>query len=298
MTPGAQRATQTAVYLEHELTVAAAAAKEAGTAVRDLYERAAAQRYTKHDGSPVTDADLTADRIIRRTLGDAFPDDAILTEEGADDPARLGAARCWVADPIDGTQQFVDRTGEFDILIALVEGDRPVLGVLYHPLSETLLVAASGRGAWIERAGQRRPLHFAPVPPNAVPRLATSFWFGAPDNLPMLQRTADRLGGGAPLASTLGVSVRGFVPPDHPADALVGIYVDGRTTMAWEWDLAAADVFASEAGGLVTDVWGRPHRYNKPDPRNVGGIVLSVDPATHRRVLAALRPDIGEPKDP
>src|SRR5262249_20245114 len=113
-----------------------------------------------------------------------------------------------------------------------------------------------------------------------------------------LQRTADRLGGGSPIISPLGVSVRGFVPPNHFADALVGIYVDGRTTMAWEWDLAAADVLAREAGGLVTDLWGHPHRYNKPDPRNIGGIVLSVDPVTHRRVLAALRPEVGESTDP
>jgi 3'-phosphoadenosine 5'-phosphosulfate (PAPS) 3'-phosphatase len=284
--------------LEGELAIATAAAKDAGAAVRDLYERATARRYTKHDGSPVTDADLAADRIIRRALGDAFPGDAILTEEGADDPTRLGAARCWIVDPIDGTQQFVDRTGEFDVLIALVAGDRPVVGVLYQPVTGTLLAAADGLGAWIERAGERRPLCFAPVPSSAVPRLATSFWFGAPDNLPLLQRTADRLGGGTPIASPLGVSVRGFVPPDHPADALIGIDVGGRTTMAWEWDLAAADVLAREAGGLVTDVWGRRHRYNKPDPRNVGGIVLSVDPETHRRVLAALRPEVGDPPEP
>lgn len=284
--------------LAHELAVATAAAKEAGAAVRDLYERAAAARYTKHDGSPVTDADLAADRIIRAGLGAIFPGDAILTEEGADDPARLGAERCWLVDPIDGTQQFVDRTGEFDVLIALVEGDRPVVGVLYQPVTDTLLGAATGLGAWIERGGERHPLRFVPVPSNAVPRLVTSVWLGAPDNLRLLQRTATRLGGGTPLTSPLGVSVRGFVPPDRSADALVGVDVNGRTVMAWEWDLAAADVIAREAGGLVTDLWGRPHRYNKPNPRNVGGIVLTVDPVTHERVIAALAPELPMSTEP
>jgi 3'-phosphoadenosine 5'-phosphosulfate (PAPS) 3'-phosphatase len=287
--------TDTAAVFEDELAVATAAATEAGAAIRDFYDRAAAGRYTKHDGSPVTDADLAADRIIRRAIGDAFPDDAILTEEGADDPARIGAPRCWIVDPLDGTQQFIDRTGEFDVLIALVAGDRPVVSVLYQPTTETLLSATAGHGAWIEHGGDRHRLRFAPVPPGAIPRLVTSYWFGAPDNLPLLHRTAARLGGGTPVPSPLGVSVRAFIPPDRAADALVGIYVNGRTAMAWEWDLAAADLLSREAGGLVTDVWGRLHRYNKPNPRNVGGIVLSVDPLTHERVLTALRPDLPEP---
>ena len=281
--------------LAHELSVASTAARESGAVVRDLYERAAAASYVKGDGSPVTDADLAADRIIRHALGTAFPADAILTEEGADDPARLRIARCWVVDPVDGTQQFVERTGEFDVLIALVEGDRPVVGVLYQPVTDTLIAAATDLGAWIERRGERRPLRFLPIAPDVPPRLATSSWFGAPENLPLLQRTADRLGGGTPIVSRLGVTVRGFVPPDHLADALVGHYTDGRATMAWEWDLAAADIVVHEAGGLVTDLWGRLHRYNKPDPRNVGGILLAVDPITHHRVQDALRPEIGEP---
>jgi 3'(2'),5'-bisphosphate nucleotidase len=281
--------------LAHELAVASETAKGAGAVVRDLYDRAAAARYTKGDGSPVTDADLAADRIIRDALGSAFPRDAILTEEGADDPARLAVSRCWIVDPIDGTQQFVERTGEFDVLIALVEDDRPVVGVLYQPVTDTLITAATGSGAWIERGDERRPLHFQAASPDAPPRLATSTWFGAPENLPLLQRVANRLGGGTPIISSLGVTVRGFVPPHHPADALVGHYVDGRSTMAWEWDLAAADIVVQEAGGLVSDLWGRPHRYNKADPRNIGGILLAADPITHRRVLDALRPEIGEP---
>ncbi len=281
--------------LERELAVAVAAAKEAGTTVRDLYERAAAAHYTKGDGSPVTDADLAADRIIRRALTTAFPADAILTEEGADDPARLQSPRCWVVDPIDGTQQFVERTGEFDILIALINGDRPVVGVLCHPVTGDVVSAAAGLGARIERDGQRLPLHFTPVPPDASPRLATSSWFGAPGNLPLLQRVAGRLGGGTPITSHLGVVIRGFVPPDHLADALVGYHTDDRPTMGWEWDFAAADLVVHEAGGLVTDLWGRPHRYNKPDPRNFGGLLLAVDPTTHHRILEALRPEIGDP---
>jgi 3'(2'), 5'-bisphosphate nucleotidase len=281
--------------LERELAVATAAARAAGAAVFDLYERAAAGRYVKSDGSPVTDADLASDRIIRVTLGDAFPDDAILTEEGADDETRLRAPRCWIVDPIDGTQQFIDRTGEFDVLIALVENGRPTVGVLYQPTTGTLLAAVAGQGAWIERDGERRPLRLAPVPPNVPPRLLTSVWFGAPDNLTALSRAAARLGAAVPSISPFGVIVRAFLPPDNAADVLIGYNVDGRPDVAWEWDIAAAEVVVREAGGDLTDVWGRPHRYNKRTPRNVGGILLSVDSTTHRRVVDALRSELPDP---
>ena len=183
---------------DSELEVAIAAAREAGATVRDLYDRAAAAEYIKGDGSPVTDADLAADQIIRRNLTAAFPGDAILTEEGADDLERLNNARCWVVDPIDGTQQFIERTGEFDILIALVVDGEPVVGVVYQPTSDTLLYAAQGQGAWIEQAGDRTSLHFKAVAADQTPRIMTSFWFGAPDNLPVLQKTADRLGSETP----------------------------------------------------------------------------------------------------
>lgn len=281
----------TASY-EREVHVAAAAAKEAGAAIRDLYDRAAAAIYTKGDGSPVTDADLAADRMIRTALTAAFPDDAILTEEGADDQARLRASRCWIVDPIDGTQQFVDRTGEFEVLIALVVDHRPVVGVLYQPVTDTLLAAAADQGAWVERGDLRTSLRLMPVAPDSPPRLLTSNWFGAPDNLPLLRQVAAQLGGAEPAVTPLGVSARQFIPPTPTADVLIGLNTKPDLRMAWEWDFAAPDIIVHEAGGRFTDLSGHLHRYNKPVPRNYGGLLLSVDPVTHDRVLAALKPQI------
>src|SRR3954462_10381957 len=113
---------------EREWRAAVEIAAEAAITVREIYEAQAAKVYTKSDDSPVTDADLAADRVIRQRLAESFPSDAILTEEGADDNARFSAKRCWVVDPIDGTQQFIERTGQFDVLIALIVEGRPVVG--------------------------------------------------------------------------------------------------------------------------------------------------------------------------
>lgn len=270
----------------NELAVAITAAKEAAMVVRDLYERSAAESYVKGDGSPVTDADLAADRIIRQHLTSAFPGDAILTEEGADDQARLSFERCWLVDPVDGTQQFIDRTGEFDVLIALLKGDRPVVGLLLQPTTGVLLSATSGGGAWIEKDGGRRPLRFAPSP-NA-PRLLTSIWLGAPENFPALNSVAARLGSPPVRTSKFGVTVRHFVPPDNDYDALIGLDVAGSDTMGWEWDFAAADILIHEGGGAMTDLDDNLHRYNKPVPRNLNGLIFAVDPKTHASVLEAV----------
>ena len=119
--------------------------------VREFYDGETAATYAKGDGSPVTDADLAADRAIREVLNDRFPDDAILSEEGQDDEGRLSVSRCWIVDPIDGTEQFIQRTGEFDVLVALVEDGRPVVAAGYQPTTRLLLAATRRGGAWMRR---------------------------------------------------------------------------------------------------------------------------------------------------
>ena len=276
-----------------ELTVAVDAAREAGAAIRAFYEQSSAATYTKADGSPVTDADLTSDRIIRERLSAAFPADAILTEEGADEESRLTTERVWIVDPIDGTQQFIDRTGEFDVLIALVIEQRPVVSVLYQPTEDRALIAAEEHGAWVQQHGSRIFVRFRPVTKQQRPRIATSTWLGAPASLPALERVAARVNGPTPLVSKYGVTVRDLLPSINRYDVMIGLDVTGKQSMAWEWDFVCSDLFVREAGGSFTDLWGRTHRYNKRNPRNCGGLLISVDSTTHNRVLTALSPEIG-----
>jgi 3'-phosphoadenosine 5'-phosphosulfate (PAPS) 3'-phosphatase len=272
-----------------ELETAISAAREAGAAIRDLYERAAAAVSVKDDGSYVTDADLAADAIIRRRMGTAFPADAILTEEGRDDRARLSADRCWIVDPIDGTKQFVTRTGEFDVLIALVVAGRPVVGVVCQPTTDLILAAAAGAGAWRESGGPRVPLRLAAVPATTPPRIVTSVWMGAPANSPTFDRIAARLGAAPPPVWPFGINPRAFVPPANAFDALLGQDFPDRVMDTWEWDFAAPDIIVREAGGVFSDAAGQPHRYNKPLPRNLGGVLLAPDAQTHRLLVEAVR---------
>jgi 3'-phosphoadenosine 5'-phosphosulfate (PAPS) 3'-phosphatase len=270
------------------MEVALATACEAAGAVRRLYDAATAATYDKADGSPVTDADLESDRIIRARLTSAFPGDALLTEEGKDDLARLQNERVWIADPIDGTKQFIQRTGEFDVLIALVVGDRPVLGVAVQPSTGMYVAAVEGQGAIVGRGGETTPLRLQPVADGVAPRLRTSIWLNGEVLADTLGRLAERIGAAPPVLSPLGIVPRAFVPPAHAADALIGPPAGARQTLAWEWDIAVADIVINEAGGLMSDVRGNAFRYNKPEPRNIGGILLSVDPRTHERIVREL----------
>lgn len=269
-----------------DIDVLLRAMRQAGETVADLYARAAAATYEKEDGSPVTDADLASDRIIRAVLADACPDDAILTEEGADDPARLGARRCWIVDPIDGTQEFVDRTGDFDVLMALTVDGRPVVAGSLQPTTGVACLAVAGEGAWLDDGGGWRRIRFEAS--GEPPRLGTSRWFGAPENLPTLGRIGERLGWPVADTTRIGLTPRQFLAP-RAADVLLGFRLGDGQFMAHEWDAASADLFLTEAGGAMTDLHGRIPRYNRDTPHLEDGLVVAVAPDLHTRSLFAVR---------
>jgi myo-inositol-1(or 4)-monophosphatase len=270
-----------------ELAAAIAAATSAGAVVREFYDRDNARTYGKVDGSPVTDADLAADRVIREVLTQRFPDDPILTEEGQDDERRLAFRRCWIADPIDGTEQFIQRTGEFDVLVAFVLDGRPVAAAGYQPATGMLVTATAGGGAWLRPGeGSTQRVTFEPAGDHL--RLATSKWFGAPENAEIIRAAANLLGAGTERPAVTGFTPRMFLAP-RSLDVMIGVRPGERQDMASEWDFAVADLVFHEAGGMVTDLAGQLFRYNKPIPTNVGGLIAAVDPATHARVAEAFR---------
>lgn len=222
---------------------------------------------------------------MRATVRDAFPGDALLTEEGVDDRARLSNRRCWIGDPLDGTSYFVAGGDDFDTFLALAVDGIPVVAVALQPVTGLLLGAVAGRGAWVQEGdGRRRPVSLAPT---ARRRLATKGWLGAPGNLARLGAVATAVGGSL-LQPAFSLCPRCFLPPPESIDAMVGLPA-GAPIEAWEWDIATIDLIVREAGGAASDLGGAPLRYNQPEPRFAAGLVIANDPALHRDVLAALR---------
>jgi 3'-phosphoadenosine 5'-phosphosulfate (PAPS) 3'-phosphatase len=244
----------------------------------------------KAEDSPVTDADLASDRIIKARISAAFPHDAIMTEETADDPSRLAAERLWIVDPLDGTQQFIDRTGDFDVFIALVVDHRPVVAAVCQPTTECILSAVAGQGAWIEDGKGKRPLRIAPR--SGEIRVATNRYHTPPSKWPRFVDAVTRAGL-TPPREPQAFFPRGFFDLPGSAsryDAYLGIGPDPEDVASGgEWDIAAPDLILNEAGLGFTNHRGEPFRYNQPNRELRSGVIVAIDPEVHARLVEAVR---------
>lgn len=136
--------------LSHLLPEVIDVARSAGQLILDIYQNRDYEEFTKTDDTPVTSADLAAHKLIMQKLPQLTPDIPVLSEEDADISLaeREKWERYWLVDPLDGTQEFIARSGDFATIIALVEHNKPVMGVVYAPVSGVVYYAYEGKGAW------------------------------------------------------------------------------------------------------------------------------------------------------
>jgi 3'(2'),5'-bisphosphate nucleotidase len=274
------------VTYERELAVASAVAREAGARILRHYaseEEIAVE--TKPDMSPVTVADLDANAAIVDGLRAAFPADAVLTEETPDDRARLAQARVWIVDPLDGTRDFLARTGDFCVHVGLsVEGEA-VVGVVFQPVAGALHFARRGGGAWLDDGGgAARALRVSDrADPGAI-RVGVSRLNLDPGLDQCLMAS-----GLAPRAVRLGASVKHMALARGELDAVLNLSPGEQ-----EWDTCAPEVILREAGGEMTDGDGRRFRYNQPDLFRPRGSVAS-NGRCHPFLLRVLAPCLPVP---
>ncbi len=258
-----------------ELSVARRAARAAGLAIRRRYDEAATTTRDKDDGSPVTDADLEANQILLDELRAAFPDDAILSEEGGSSNDRLHSSRVWIIDPLDGTRDFVGRSGDFSVHVGLAVDGEAVVGAVYLPVTERTFWAAAGGGAFCDGAA---------IAVSTTDRLA-SFRLATTRFAPAAELTAFIDDVWAPRAiERVGASVK--MMSVASGDLEVALWLTDREQ---EWDTCAPEVIIREAGGTITDLDGRPLRYNRPDPRHPRGVLVS-NGRLHAELLELARP--------
>jgi len=269
---------------EREADVARAPAREAGAIIMRHYAAETVATETKPDLSPVTAADLDANAAILAGLRAAFPDDATLTEETPDDPARLGKRRVWIVDPLDGTRDFLARTGDFCVHIGLADANEAVVGVVYQPAADGLYHARRGGGAFLEEAGQSRPLQASTRADVADLRVGVSRL-----NLDPGLEQCLLASGLAPRAVRLGASVKHMALARGDLEAVLNLS-PGES----EWDTCAPEVILREAGCVVTDGDGRPFRYNQANLFRPRGSVAS-NGRCHELMLRVLAPCLPVP---
>jgi myo-inositol-1(or 4)-monophosphatase len=227
------------------------------------------ENWIKGKNSPVSEADIAVDLLLRERLVRAAPDYGWLSEESADDPARLDARRVWVVDPIDGTRGFIAGRPDWAVSAALVEDGRPIIAALFAPVTDDLYLATKGEGA--ARNGERLRVHDGPGLDGA--RLA-----GPPRRL---ERLAALVPGIVPVPKIFSLALR----IAGVASGLLEAALAGPDSH--DWDLAAADLLVHEAGGALTAFDGQPPTYNKPIP--VHGALIAAGPARHALLMGIVR---------
>jgi 3'(2'), 5'-bisphosphate nucleotidase len=270
--------------LEHELKTAIALGYAAGKLIYDYYqtdfvaeEKLGADNFSE----PVTAADRAASRLIVEALTTEFPDDAILSEEEADDlEVRLAAKRVWIIDPIDGTAGFVKKDGDFGVQIGLAEAGRAILGVVYMPAHKRLNFAVRGGGAFESfDGGEAVRLTVSDTSDLGTLKLAMS------RNHPSkrMSRVIEHFGF-QNICRRGSVGLKVALIASRECD--IYIHPSPRTKL---WDTCAPQVILEEAGGTFTDLFGRQIRYDRADLQNWDGIVAS-NGAAHTAAVAHLKP--------
>lgn len=240
----------------------------------DLLKRTAGTKvktWSKGAAGPVTEIDLEVNSILETALRDERPDYGWLSEETPDNPDRLSRPHVFIIDPIDGTAAFINGEQDFCISVAVVENGIPIAGVVYNPILDEVFEASAGDGAFLN--GQR--LRVSATDSVETARLIGKRGFYADKRWPRPWPETMRLEHRNALAYRLAlVSQGGF---------------DGVLALGpkHEWDIAAGAVLVAEAGGVISDPWGRPHRYNQPDPRLPG--VVASGPALHPLLIERVR---------
>ena len=258
-------ATDHAVDLDDDLNLIRVAAEEGGKIAMGYFGRDP-EVWMKAGVSPVSEADYAVDKFLKETLRKARPDYGWLSEETVDTPDRLSAQRTFVVDPIDGTRAFLDRQDLWCVSIAVVESGRPICGVLDCPARGEVFSARVGKGAFLNG----KPIKVR-QPMRDIELVGT-------------KALLDKLGGDLARARR-----HRYVPSLAYRIAMIAAgRIDGTFVKpnSHDWDLAAADLILSEAGGTVADAQGRVLSYATTDNPRHGMLAAAGKPMIDRLVRA------------
>ncbi len=231
-------------------------AKRAGLGILDVYTGAGGfDIITKSDNSPLTKADLISNDIITTGLKSLTPDIPIITEENTIPPfnERRDWSVYWLIDPLDGTREFINRSGEFTVNIALIENNRPVVGVIYIPVSGVSYYACAGKGTLKrDNRGDVQPIKTRVWEASDTKVLAS--------HSRRLEDLRQRL---ADIATFDIKHIGSSLKFCRIAEGIADFYP--RLGPTSEWDTGAGQCILEEAGGKVVDLQGRPLVYNSSE---------------------------------
>ncbi|MDD5204903.1 MAG: 3'(2'),5'-bisphosphate nucleotidase CysQ [Desulfobacterales bacterium] len=267
---------------EKTLERAEAIVRDAGEILREYHDKPDQVEWKGAD-DPVTAADKAVNRFLVAAIGEAFPDDAILSEESRDDLVRLKYAKVWCIDPLDGTKEFMARNGEFSIMVGLAVEGRAMLGVVYQPIVDILYSGIRDEGSRVFSGGKSRTLLVSQKNEPVDLRLVVS----RSHRNPITDRIKTALGiAHERISGSVGIKC-GLI-----AEGEADLYLHPAPGTK-EWDTCAPEAILTGAGGRMTDCWGRPLVYNASDVRRRFGLVAS-NGLCHSMVVERMVPALAE----
>jgi myo-inositol-1(or 4)-monophosphatase len=256
----------------HDVARLTAAVREAGALALRTFGKPL-KSWKKSGDSPVTEADIAVDELLRTRLLGAEADYGWLSEEGESDPTRLAKRRVWVIDPIDGTRAYIAGRADWTISAALVEDGRPTIAALFAPVSDECFTAVLGMGA---------KLNLGPIAATAGTGIDGAR-FAGPRRV--LEAMALRNPGLIATPRIFSLALRLARLAQGELDAAIA---GGN---GHDWDLAAADLLVHEAGGMLTSLDGKLLTYNRPNP--VHGVLVAAGRERHSALLELVRAQHG-----
>ena len=244
-----------------ELEIAIKAVEMAGKVILEIYQ-GDFKSFTKSDDSPITEADIKSNEIIKEILSQTGH--PILSEEDNDDLNRLSEDTIWIVDPLDGTSDFIDKTGEFTIMIGLIKKKKPILGVIGWPTGKTFFVAQKGSGAFRYSNDE-----WEKISVTKVSDLSKCRTVGSRHHLSDKEKLFIKKLGIEDFTS-IGSSLKVGKISSGEAEAYIT-----TTNKMKEWDSAASYCIISEAGGRMTDMLGNDITYNNKEVYHQNGILVT-----------------------
>lgn len=230
-------------------------AKTAGAKILELYLPDIAVTQ-KSDHTPLTAADLAANKIIISQLKKINDELPVLTEESCAVPVdeRTSWDTYWLVDPLDGTREFIKQNGEFSVNIALIHKGAPLIGVVHAPVLDITYLACRKTGAW-KQIGEDEPRK---INVRSAPSKHVTVAIGWASQFSQeLERFLKNLGDHKELR--MAGALKSCLVAEGRADIYAGLGPTG------EWDTAAAQCIVEEAGGKITDTKMKRLRYNTRD---------------------------------
>ncbi|MDA0740050.1 MAG: 3'(2'),5'-bisphosphate nucleotidase CysQ [Nitrospirae bacterium] len=261
-----------------ELTVAVELARKAGVAIMEVYATDFSVAY-KGKNDPVTDADKRGNELIVDGLRQAFPDDIIVAEESEKPDDTQTGNRIWYVDPVDGTKEFINKNGEFSVMIGLAVNGQAKVGVVFKPDGDVLYAGVVDQEAWMETNGERTPIAVTAPEPSASITLAVS----RSHRNPMLEQIGKDIGVGKEVPSgSVGLKI-GLI-----ARGIADVYMEpGPYTKLW--DGCGPEAILRAAGGQFTNILGEQLHYGLTQLKNTHGLV-ATNGTYHKKVIEALEP--------